>query len=228
MRLSGSTSQPSDTKAFDDVVDVTIVGYGPVGATLAVLLAQRGWRVVVLERWAEPYPMPRAVHFDHEAGRILQSCGIGRRSPRSASPPTSTSSRTPPASRWCVSGVSATACPAGHSHPCSPSPSWRRCCSNVWRAPRDRGTPGYPGDRHRRRRHRSHRARRTRRHRAGRERRPAAADDGRGAARSYPLRRRLRRRQQHRAQPARPRDDRPRLLLRLAHRRRDLRRAPHL
>ena len=72
-----STSQSSVTGRADDIVDVAIVGYGPVGATLAVLLAQRGWRVVVLERWAEPYPLPRAVHFDHEAGRILQSCGIG-------------------------------------------------------------------------------------------------------------------------------------------------------
>jgi flavoprotein hydroxylase len=35
--------------------------------------------VVVLERWAQPYPLPRAVHFDAEVGRILQACGIGRR-----------------------------------------------------------------------------------------------------------------------------------------------------
>ena len=33
--------------------------------------------MTVLERWPEPYPLPRAVHFDHEVGRILQSCGIG-------------------------------------------------------------------------------------------------------------------------------------------------------
>jgi flavoprotein hydroxylase len=66
-----STSQTSVTGRADDIVDVAIVGYGPVGATLAILLAQRGWRVVALERWAEPYPLPRAVHFDHEAGRIL-------------------------------------------------------------------------------------------------------------------------------------------------------------
>lgn len=57
--------------------DVVIVGYGPVGATAAILLAQLGRRVVLLERWPAPYPQPRAVHFDHEVGRILQACGIG-------------------------------------------------------------------------------------------------------------------------------------------------------
>lgn len=64
-------------EARDDTYDVAIVGYGPVGTVLAVLLVQRGHRVVVLERWPEPYGLPRAVHFDHEAGRILQACGIG-------------------------------------------------------------------------------------------------------------------------------------------------------
>jgi 2-polyprenyl-6-methoxyphenol hydroxylase-like FAD-dependent oxidoreductase len=57
--------------------DVAIVGYGPVGNTLAILLGQLGHRVAVLERWPEPYAQPRAVHFDHEVGRIFQSCGIG-------------------------------------------------------------------------------------------------------------------------------------------------------
>jgi 2-polyprenyl-6-methoxyphenol hydroxylase-like FAD-dependent oxidoreductase len=60
-------------------VDVAIVGYGPTGALLAILLAQRGWRVEVLERRPEPYPLPRAVHFDHEVGRILQSAGVAGR-----------------------------------------------------------------------------------------------------------------------------------------------------
>lgn len=57
--------------------DVVIVGAGPVGLVLAILLGQRNRRVLVLEARPEPYRLPRAVHFDHEVGRILQSCGIG-------------------------------------------------------------------------------------------------------------------------------------------------------
>ena len=57
--------------------DIAIVGAGPVGLVLGILLAQRGRSVVVLEQWPEPYDLPRAVHFDNEVGRILQSCGIG-------------------------------------------------------------------------------------------------------------------------------------------------------
>jgi 2-polyprenyl-6-methoxyphenol hydroxylase-like FAD-dependent oxidoreductase len=63
----------------DDAVDgdVAIVGCGPVGLALAILVAQHGHAVTVLERWPSPYPLPRAVHFDHEVGRVLQACGIG-------------------------------------------------------------------------------------------------------------------------------------------------------
>jgi len=60
----------------EEPCDVAIVGCGPVGQTLAILLGQRGWRVRVFERFPEPYPLPRAVHFDHEIGRVLQSAGV--------------------------------------------------------------------------------------------------------------------------------------------------------
>src|SRR5438874_10883201 len=61
---------------MDDRYDVGIVGYGPVGQTLAILLGQRGWRVAVFEKQPAAYPLPRAVHFDHEVGRILQATGV--------------------------------------------------------------------------------------------------------------------------------------------------------
>ncbi|MDE8587843.1 bifunctional 3-(3-hydroxy-phenyl)propionate/3-hydroxycinnamic acid hydroxylase [Arthrobacter sp. NQ4] len=58
--------------------DVAIVGYGPVGQTLATLLGRQGWSVVVLDKQAGLYPLPRACHLDHEAMRILQAMGISK------------------------------------------------------------------------------------------------------------------------------------------------------
>jgi 3-(3-hydroxy-phenyl)propionate hydroxylase len=52
-------------------VEVAVVGLGPVGAVLAMLLGQRGRRVVVIERDVEPYPLPRAVAADDEVLRVL-------------------------------------------------------------------------------------------------------------------------------------------------------------
>jgi 2-polyprenyl-6-methoxyphenol hydroxylase-like FAD-dependent oxidoreductase len=67
----------SETERAASDVDVAIVGAGPVGLVLAIQLAQRGRSVMIVEQWPTPYTLPRAVHFDHEVGRIIQSCGIG-------------------------------------------------------------------------------------------------------------------------------------------------------
>ncbi len=55
--------------------DVLIAGGGPTGVTLAILLAKRGVKVIVAEKEADIYPLPRAAHIDHECMRILQEAG---------------------------------------------------------------------------------------------------------------------------------------------------------
>ena len=60
------------------VFDVAIIGYGPAGATLANLLGQYGLSVLVLEREAEIYPLPRAIHFDGEVMRVFETAGLRR------------------------------------------------------------------------------------------------------------------------------------------------------
>ncbi len=61
-----------------NVFDVAIIGYGPAGATLANLLGQYGLSVLVLERDAEIYPLPRAIHFDGEVMRVFETAGLRR------------------------------------------------------------------------------------------------------------------------------------------------------
>jgi 3-(3-hydroxy-phenyl)propionate hydroxylase len=56
--------------------DVAIVGLGPVGLMMAILLGRKGYKVVGVDRWPTPYPLPRAVTFDHEIARILDALGI--------------------------------------------------------------------------------------------------------------------------------------------------------
>ncbi|MGW0251938.1 bifunctional 3-(3-hydroxy-phenyl)propionate/3-hydroxycinnamic acid hydroxylase MhpA [Nocardia goodfellowii] len=56
--------------------DVVVVGAGPVGLATARMLGMRGYDVLVLERQSRPYPLPRAVHFDAEIGRVFQAMGL--------------------------------------------------------------------------------------------------------------------------------------------------------
>lgn len=62
--------------ASDALYDVAIVGYGPVGATLANLLARHGLRIAVVEQAADVYDKPRAITLDHEVLRVFQACGL--------------------------------------------------------------------------------------------------------------------------------------------------------
>ena len=58
------------------IYDIAIIGYGPTGATLANLLVQNGMSVLVVDREAAMYHLPRAVHFDDEVMRVFQTVGI--------------------------------------------------------------------------------------------------------------------------------------------------------
>jgi len=60
----------------EQIFDVAVIGCGPTGATLANLLAIQGNRVLVIEREAAIYHLPRAVHFDDETMRVFQTAGI--------------------------------------------------------------------------------------------------------------------------------------------------------
>ena len=55
---------------------VIIVGAGPAGCAAALLLADYGIPVTLLERHAQPHPLPRAVHLDDEVARILGRLGV--------------------------------------------------------------------------------------------------------------------------------------------------------
>jgi 3-(3-hydroxy-phenyl)propionate hydroxylase len=55
--------------------DIAIVGFGPVGATLAGLLGRAGLRVCVIERDTTVFRLPRAAHIDHMGLRAMQELG---------------------------------------------------------------------------------------------------------------------------------------------------------
>ncbi len=57
--------------------DVVIIGGGPVGCLLSVLLSDMGVTNAVIERDKEPYQLPRAIVMDDEIQRLLHDHGMG-------------------------------------------------------------------------------------------------------------------------------------------------------
>ena len=110
-------------------VPVVVIGAGPTGASTAIMLGQRGIRCLVLERWPEVYPLPRAVHFDDEVFRIFADMGLADEVAQ-ISRPIPGMRLTDPKHR-----VLAEIEPGGHparlsrSPTCSTSPSWSGCCA---------------------------------------------------------------------------------------------------
>ncbi|MGH6806550.1 MAG: bifunctional 3-(3-hydroxy-phenyl)propionate/3-hydroxycinnamic acid hydroxylase, partial [Ensifer adhaerens] len=67
----------NQSKASSPVVrrQVAVIGCGPAGLTAASLLGQAGHDVIVIERWPEPYGLPRLSHIDGETARLIASAG---------------------------------------------------------------------------------------------------------------------------------------------------------
>lgn len=60
----------------EQIIDVLIVGYGPVGAALAALLGRYGVQALVVDKLKDVVMLPRAIALDNEALRILQMVGL--------------------------------------------------------------------------------------------------------------------------------------------------------
>lgn len=59
-----------------NMFDAVIVGMGPVGVSMANLLAPSGMKILLVDRLPSIYPHPRAIGFDHEIMRICQQMRV--------------------------------------------------------------------------------------------------------------------------------------------------------
>jgi 2-polyprenyl-6-methoxyphenol hydroxylase-like FAD-dependent oxidoreductase len=70
--------QAIDTTQVDEF-DVAIVGYGPVGQTMAALMGALGHKVIVFEKHHDLFANARAGHLDHEILRMWDTIGVTER-----------------------------------------------------------------------------------------------------------------------------------------------------
>jgi 3-(3-hydroxy-phenyl)propionate hydroxylase len=73
--VSPSTQHGAETRE-SRIVDVAIIGLGPVGAMLSALLGQRSITTVVIDKADDIFPLPRAAGLDHEVMRTVQDIGL--------------------------------------------------------------------------------------------------------------------------------------------------------
>ncbi len=109
---------------------VIIVGAGPAGCTAALLLADFGIPVTLLERHTQPHPLPRAVHLDDEVARILHRIGVSEGFLDRSRP--GSGLRLLDANHRVMAEFSRDthqACTASRRRTCSTSPTWKSCCS---------------------------------------------------------------------------------------------------
>ena len=69
--VSGATVTPPPAMDHREIIDVIVVGCGPVGAFCALLLRSMGMRCLVIERDPDVCEYPRAVALDGDAARLL-------------------------------------------------------------------------------------------------------------------------------------------------------------
>jgi cation diffusion facilitator CzcD-associated flavoprotein CzcO len=82
-----------DSELPPSVVDVLVVGNGPVGATIAALLGRYGVTTLVLDMLHDIVLMPRAIALDNEALRIQLHSRTSKRSSKVGPTPVSVRQR---------------------------------------------------------------------------------------------------------------------------------------
>lgn len=61
---------------MQQMLDVAVAGAGPAGSALAAFLAERGFKVALLDRAKFPRPKPCAEYLSPEAARVLDRLGV--------------------------------------------------------------------------------------------------------------------------------------------------------